>query len=233
MDYVELDGVCKYYHMGENTVAAADGVSFSLEKGSFGVIIGPSGAGKTTVLNILGGMDVCDGGKVILDGRNISALTQKELTAYRRYDVGFVFQFYNLIQNLTARENVDLAGDICNSPAPAAEMLRLVGLEERMNNFPSQLSGGEMQRVAIARAMVKRPKILLCDEPTGALDYSTGKAVLKLLRDTGRETGTTVIVVTHNQAIAPMADQVIRMNSGKVVSSERNRDPVPVESIEW
>ncbi len=233
MDYVELDEVCKYYHMGENTVAAADGVSFSLEKGSFGVIIGPSGAGKTTVLNILGGMDVCDGGKVILDGRNISALTQKELTAYRRYDVGFVFQFYNLIQNLTARENVDLAGDICNSPAPAAEMLRLVGLEERMNNFPSQLSGGEMQRVAIARAMVKRPKILLCDEPTGALDYSTGKAVLKLLRDTGRETGTTVIVVTHNQAIAPMADQVIRMNSGKVVSSERNRDPVPVESIEW
>ena len=233
MDYVELDGVCKYYHMGENTVAAADGVSFSLEKGSFGVIIGPSGAGKTTVLNILGGMDVCDGGKVILDGRNISALTQKELTAYRRYDVGFVFQFYNLIQNLTARENIDLAGDICNSPAPAAEMLRLVGLEERMNNFPSQLSGGEMQRVAIARAMVKRPKILLCDEPTGALDYNTGKAVLKLLRDTGRETGTTVIVVTHNQAIAPMADQVIRMNSGKVVSSERNRDPVPVESIEW
>ena len=233
MDYVELDGVCKYYHMGENTVAAADGVSFSLEKGSFGVIIGPSGAGKTTVLNILGGMDVCDGGKVILDGRNISALTPKELTAYRRYDVGFVFQFYNLIQNLTARENVDLAGDICNSPAPAAEMLRLVGLEERMNNFPSQLSGGEMQRVAIARAMVKRPKILLCDEPTGALDYNTGKAVLKLLRDTGRETGTTVIVVTHNQAIAPMADQVIRMNSGKVVSSERNRDPVPVESIEW
>lgn len=233
MDYVELDGVCKYYHMGENTVAAADGVSFSLEKGSFGVIIGPSGAGKTTVLNILGGMDVCDGGKVILDGRNISALTQKELTAYRRYDVGFVFQFYNLIQNLTARENVELAGDICNSPAPASEVLRLVGLEERMNNFPSQLSGGEMQRVAIARAMVKRPKILLCDEPTGALDYSTGKAVLKLLRDTGRETGTTVIVVTHNQAIAPMADQVIRMNSGKVVSSERNRDPVPVESIEW
>ena len=233
MSYIEFQNVGKYYHMGDNTVAAADGVTFNVEKGSFTVIVGASGAGKTTVLNMLGGMDFCDSGHIYLDGTEISGMDSRRLTDYRRYDVGFVFQFYNLVQNLTALENVELASELCKAPMSAAETLRRVGLKDRMNNFPSQLSGGEMQRVAIARALAKNPKILLCDEPTGALDYKTGKAVLKLLSDTCRELNMTVIVITHNQAITPMADRVIRMNSGKVVSVEDNKNPVSVDEIEW
>lgn len=233
MSYIEFQNVGKYYHMGESTVAAADGVTFSVEKGSFTVIVGASGAGKTTVLNLLGGMDSCDGGQIFLDGTEISGMEERRLTDYRRYDVGFVFQFYNLIQNLTALENVELATELCKAPLSAREVLRKVGLEHRTDNFPAQLSGGEMQRVAIARAIAKNPKILLCDEPTGALDYKTGKAVLKLLQDMSREMNMTVIVITHNQAITPMADRVIRMNSGKVTSVEDNLDPVCVDDIEW
>lgn len=231
--FVEFDGVCKYYQMGETRIAAADHISFTIEKGEFCVILGPSGAGKTTVLNMLGGMDTCDEGRIYLDGQEISAYSSKQLTTYRRYDVGFVFQFYNLVQNLTALENVELASEICKDPLPADETLRLVGLEHRMDNFPAQLSGGEQQRVSIARALAKNPKILLCDEPTGALDYNTGKQVLKLLQATCRQMGRTVIVITHNSALAAMADRVIRIKSGMVQSIEMNAEPIPVERIEW
>ena len=231
--FVEFDGVCKYYQMGETRIAAADHISFTIEKGEFCVILGPSGAGKTTVLNMLGGMDTCDEGRIYLDGQEISAYSSKQLTTYRRYDVGFVFQFYNLVQNLTALENVELASEICKDPLTADETLRLVGLEHRMDNFPAQLSGGEQQRVSIARALAKNPKILLCDEPTGALDYNTGKQVLKLLQATCRQMGRTVIVITHNSALAAMADRVIRIKSGMVQSVEMNAEPIPVERIEW
>ena len=225
--------VCKYYQMGEQRIAAANKVSFHIEKGEFTVIVGPSGAGKTTILNMLGGMDTCDEGSIWLDGSEVSRYNQKQLTEYRRYDVGFVFQFYNLVQNLTALENVELASEICREPLDAREMLREVGLEDRLNNFPAQLSGGEQQRVSIARALAKNPKILLCDEPTGALDYNTGKTILKLLQDTCRNTGRTVIVITHNQALTGMADRIIRVKSGTILSNEVNPNPTPVERIEW
>ena len=231
--FIEFQNVCKYYTMGEHKIAAADHVSFFVEKGEFCVIVGPSGAGKTTVLNMLGGMDTCDEGKILLDGQEISAYNQKQLTTYRRYDVGFVFQFYNLVQNLTALENVELASEICKDPLDARDTLTGVGLGERLQNFPAQLSGGEQQRVAIARALAKNPKILLCDEPTGALDYNTGKAVLQLLQDTCRKTGRTVIVITHNSALTAMADRVIRIKSGKAISNDVNKHPTPVEEIEW
>ena len=231
--YVVFDNVCKYYQMGETRIAAADHVSFTIEKGEFCVILGPSGAGKTTVLNMLGGMDTSDEGKIWLDGEEVSAFDQKQLTRYRRYDVGFVFQFYNLVQNLTARENVELASEICRDPLDADLVLEEVGLSHRRNNFPAQLSGGEQQRVSIARALAKNPKILLCDEPTGALDYKTGKQVLALLQATCREKGRTVIVITHNSALAAMADRVIRINSGHVVDMQCNPAPTPVERIEW
>ena len=206
MSYICFDNVCKFYKNGDNITRASDGISFTAEKGELVVIVGPSGAGKTTVLNMLGGMDRCDSGDIILDGEKVSEYGTRRLTEYRRYDVGFVFQFYNLVQNLTALENVELASEICREPLDAAAALKSVGLEGRMNNFPAQLSGGEQQRVSIARALAKNPKILLCDEPTGALDYNTGKAILKLLHDTCRSTGTTVIIITHNQAICAMAD---------------------------
>ena len=231
--FIEFQDVCKYYTMGEHKIAAADHVSFYLEKGEFCIIVGPSGAGKTTVLNMLGGMDTCDEGKIILDGQEISGYNQKQLTTYRRYDVGFVFQFYNLVQNLTALENVELASEICKNPLDAKDTLIGVGLGERLGNFPAQLSGGEQQRVAIARALAKNPKILLCDEPTGALDYNTGKAVLGLLQDTCRNTGRTVLVITHNSALTGMADRIIRIKSGKAISNEVNPSPTPVEDIEW
>lgn len=231
--FVTFENVCKYYQVGDNRITAADHVSFFIDKGEFCVIVGPSGAGKTTVLNMLGGMDTCDEGKILLDGKEISAYTQKQLTEYRRLDVGFVFQFYNLVQNLTALENIELASEICPNPLPAAEMLHKVGLEHRMDNFPAQLSGGEQQRVSIARALAKNPKILLCDEPTGALDYKTGKQVLSLLQETCRTTGRTVIVITHNSSLTAMADRVIRINSGRAISNEANEHPTPVEEIEW
>lgn len=230
---VMMENVKKIYHMGEVEIHAADGITFSVEKGEFAVIVGPSGAGKTTVLNILGGMDTCDEGRVIVDWEDISGFRNRRLTEYRRNDIGFVFQFYNLVQNLTALENVELATQICKNPLDAGEVLKEVGLEERMNNFPAQLSGGEQQRVAIARALAKNPKLLLCDEPTGALDYQTGKAILKLLQDTCRERGMTVIVITHNTAIAPMADRVIQIKNGTVKSMSVNEHPVSVETIEW
>lgn len=233
MAYISFENVCKYYKMGDNVTRAADNLNFTVEKGEFCVIVGPSGAGKTTLLNILGGMDVCDSGKIMLDGDEISAFNKKRLTDYRRYDVGFVFQFYNLVQNLTALENVELAGEISRDPLPAMEVLRSVGLEERASNFPAQLSGGEQQRVSIARALAKNPKLLLCDEPTGALDYQTGKSILKLLRDTCKETGMTVIVITHNSALTRMADRVIKIKNGQIMSCEINTDPVPVSEIEW
>ncbi len=233
MHFIEFDNVCKFYQMGENRIAAADHISFFVERGEFCVIVGPSGAGKTTVLNMLGGMDTCDEGRILLDGSEVSGYSPKRLTAYRRLDVGFVFQFYNLVQNLTALENVELASEICPSPLDAAETLRGVGLGQRLRNFPAQLSGGEQQRVAIARALAKNPKILLCDEPTGALDYNTGKAVLGLLQETCRKTGRTVLVITHNGALTAMADRVIRIKSGKAVSNEVNPLPTPVEDIEW
>ena len=219
--------------MGEVSIHAVDGMNFEIEEGEFVVIVGPSGAGKTTVLNILGGMDTCTEGEVLVDGKDISRYTERQLTAYRRDDIGFVFQFYNLIQNLTALENVELAMQICRESLKAEEVLADVGLADRMNNFPAQLSGGEQQRVAIARALAKNPKLLLCDEPTGALDYQTGKAILKLLQDTCREKGMTVIVITHNQAIAPMADRVIHIKNGKAGQINRNEHPVSVETIEW
>ena len=233
MHFIEFDSVCKFYTMGETRIAAADHISFYVEQGEFCVLVGPSGAGKTTVLNMLGGMDTCDGGRILLDGNVISGYTSRQLTTYRRLEVGFVFQFYNLVQNLTALENVELASEICPNPLDARETLAGVGLGDRLNNFPAQLSGGEQQRVAIARALAKNPKILLCDEPTGALDYNTGKAVLGLLQDTCRRTGRTVLVITHNGALTAMADRVIRIRSGRAVSNEVNPNPVPVEDIEW
>ena len=231
--FVELRDVCKYYQMGTVRISAADHINFYIEKGEFCVIVGPSGAGKTTVLNMLGGMDTCDEGEIWLDGQLVSRYSPKELTAYRRYDVGFVFQFYNLVQNLTALENVELASEICKEPLDAAETLEDVGLAGRMKNFPAQLSGGEQQRVSIARALAKNPKLLLCDEPTGALDYKTGKQVLALLQDTCRRTGRTVIVITHNTALTAMADRIIQVRSGKIVSNQVNEHPVPVQEIEW
>lgn len=233
MDFVELKDVRKIYKMGEVEIAAADGVEFAIKKGEFAVVVGSSGAGKTTVLNILGGMDTVTSGEVWIDGVDIAKYNARKLTAYRRDDIGFVFQFYNLIPNLTALENVELALQICKEPLDAKSVLEEVGLGERLANFPSQLSGGEQQRVSIARALAKNPKLLLCDEPTGALDYNTGKAILKLLQDTCRQKGMTVILITHNLAIAPMADRVIRMKSGKVASITENPNPVPVETIEW
>ena len=230
---VTMQDVTKIYHMGDVEIHAADGITFSIEKGEFAVVVGPSGAGKTTVLNILGGMDTCDGGKVIVDGEDISGYRNRKLTTYRRNDIGFVFQFYNLVQNLTALENVELASQICKNPLDAAKVLEEVGLKDRMQNFPAQLSGGEQQRVAIARALAKNPKLLLCDEPTGALDYRTGKAILKLLQDTCRERGMTVIVITHNSALTPMADRVIKIKNGKVSRMTLNDHPTPVEEIEW
>ena len=233
MEYVEFMNVGKTYHMGEVRINALREVSFSVKKGELVVIVGPSGAGKTTLLNILGGMDTLSEGKVYLDGAEISALNKKQLTGYRRNDVGFVFQFYNLVGNLTALENVELANQICREPLDAMQILKEVGLEDRMKNFPSQLSGGEQQRVAIARALAKNPKLLLCDEPTGALDYLTGKAILKLLQDTGRKTGMTVVIITHNSALTAMADRVIKVKNGTVSSVTVNENPQNVSEIEW
>ncbi|MDR1957340.1 MAG: ABC transporter ATP-binding protein [Treponema sp.] len=233
MGYIEFQNVCKYYHLGEHAIAAADNMSFTIEKSEFCVIVGPSGAGKTTLLNMLGGMDSCDQGTIILDGRFINGMNDRQLTDYRRYDVGFVFQFYNLIQNLTALENVELASEICRDPYKPQEILAAVGLSQRMQNFPAQLSGGEQQRVAIARALAKNPKILLCDEPTGALDYHTGKQILQLLQESCRNTGKTVILITHNQAIAAMADRVLHLKNGRILRVERPEAPLPVERIEW
>lgn len=232
-DYVRLREVKKIYKMGEVEIAAADGIDFSVGKGEFAVVVGASGAGKTTVLNILGGMDTATSGEVIVDGNDITTYNTKQLTAYRRDDIGFVFQFYNLVPNLTALENVELALQICKDPLDAMAVLENVGLGERAANFPAQLSGGEQQRVSIARALAKNPKLLLCDEPTGALDYNTGKAILKLLQDTCRKKGMTVILITHNSAIAPMADRVIKIKNGKVSKVTLNENPIPVETIEW
>jgi putative ABC transport system ATP-binding protein len=231
--FIEFQNVSKIYHMGEVEIPALHDASFAIEKGEICIIVGPSGAGKTTLLNILGGMDRLTEGKVFLDGAEVSAYDKKQMTAYRRYDIGFVFQFYNLIQNLTARENVELAAQICKDPVSADEVLEHVGLAQRANNFPSQLSGGEQQRVAIARALAKNPKLLLCDEPTGALDYVTGKSVLKILQNTARERGMTVVIITHNSALTAMADRIIRVNSGTIVDQHINETVVPVEDIEW
>ena len=233
MEFVEFINVAKTYKMGEVKIEALRDVSFTVKKGELVVIVGPSGAGKTTLLNILGGMDTLTEGEVYLDGQEISALNKKQLTGYRRNDVGFVFQFYNLVGNLTALENVELANQICKDPLDAAQILREVGLEGRMKNFPSQHSGGEQQRVAIARALAKNPKLLLCDEPTGALDYQTGKAILKLLQDTARRTGMTVIIITHNSALTAMADRVIKVKNGTVSSVTVNENPQNVSEIEW
>ena len=233
MAYIQVINECKRYRMGESTIVANNNINFEIEKGEFVIILGPSGAGKSTVLNILGGMDSCDEGQIIIDGVDISKYNSKQLTKYRRNDVGFVFQFYNLVQNLTARENVELASQIVTNALDIDETLKLVGLEHRKNNFPAQLSGGEQQRVAIARAIAKNPKLLLCDEPTGALDYKTGKQILKTLQDACKNTGTTVLIITHNSALAPIADRVIRINDAKVRSIEVNETPVPVEEIEW
>ncbi|WP_338880253.1 ABC transporter ATP-binding protein [Clostridium perfringens] len=233
MAYIDVIDVHKRYKIGENIVVANNGINFSIDKGEFVVILGPSGAGKSTTLNILGGMDSCDEGKIIIDETDISKFSNRELTKYRRYDVGFVFQFYNLVQNLTAKENVELATQISNNALDVEKTLELVGLGHRKDNFPAQLSGGEQQRVSIARAIAKNPKLLLCDEPTGALDYSIGKQILKILQDTCRKIGTTVIIITHNSAIAPMADKVIKINDAKVRSIEINSNPISVEEIEW
>jgi len=231
--YISLTNVEKSYRMGDVMVKAAAGVSFAVEKGEFAAIVGPSGAGKTTVLNLLGGMDTCDGGTISVDGLLVSGMNRRQLTRYRRTDIGFVFQFYNLVHNLTALENVELAAQICADPLPAAEVLEEVGLGERMNNFPAQLSGGEMQRVAIARALAKNPKLLLCDEPTGALDDATGKSILQLLYACSRERGMTVLLITHNSAITPIADVVVGLKNGRVSAVTKNPDPLPVERIVW
>ncbi|MBA4686492.1 MAG: ABC transporter ATP-binding protein [Candidatus Galacturonibacter soehngenii] len=233
MSYVKIIDEYRRYHMGESTIVANNGINFEIEKGEFAIILGPSGAGKSTVLNILGGMDSPDEGKVLVDGVDIATYSSKQLTKYRREDVGFVFQFYNLVPNLTAKENVELATQISPDALDVDMVLEQVGLSDRKLNFPAQLSGGEQQRVAIARALAKNPKLLLCDEPTGALDYETGKQILKLLQDTSQKTGTTVIVITHNSAIAPMADRVIHIHNAKVRSIEVNKTPIPVEQIEW
>lgn len=231
--FVEFDHVYKRYKMGEVTITANDDVSFAVNKGEFAVIVGSSGAGKSTVLNILGGMDHCDEGTIYVDGKKISDMKERELTTYRRYDIGFVFQFYNLVPNLTAKENVELACQICKDPLDVETVLTNVGLKDRMNNFPSQLSGGEQQRVSIARALAKNPKLLLCDESTGALDDNTGKTILKLLQDTCYRDGMTVILITHNHAITPMANRIITMKNSKVISNVYNENPVPIEQIEW
>ena len=233
MSFVEFEDVRKIYRTGEVEVRALDGMDFSIERGELAVIVGPSGAGKTTVLNLLGGMDSCTSGTIRLDGRLVSAMGERELTQYRRHDVGFVFQFYNLVQNLTALENVELASQICRDPLPAADVLAQVGLAERADNFPAQLSGGEQQRVAIARALAKNPKLLLCDEPTGALDYRTGKQVLGLLQDTCRDTGRTVVIVTHNLAFTQIADRVIHVREGRAASVETNAHPADAQTVEW
>ena len=231
--FVKFDNVKKVYQMGEVSIEALRDATFEIEKGEICVIVGASGAGKTTLLNILGGMDTLTSGHVWLDGTDISSYSQKQLTTYRRHEIGFVFQFYNLVQNLTAVENVSLATQICKNPMGSEDALNKVGLSHRLYNFPAQLSGGEQQRVAIARALAKNPKLLLCDEPTGALDYNTGKAILQLLQDTARETGMTVVIITHNQAITPMADRIVHVKNGTVTSVERNENPVPIEQIEW
>ncbi len=231
--YIEFHNVTKSYGSGNAQVNALSGVSFSVDKGEFCVLLGSSGAGKTTLLNMLGGMDTVTDGSILFDGREISSLKKRALIDYRRHDVGFVFQFYNLIPNLTALENVEIAAQLCKNPIPAGEALAMVGLSERESNFPAQLSGGEQQRVAIARALAKNPRLLLCDEPTGALDYVTGKAVLKLLYDLSHERNTTVIIITHNQAIAPMADRIIRIKSGKIQSNEINKNVTSIDEIEW
>ncbi|MDR3052569.1 MAG: ABC transporter ATP-binding protein [Coriobacteriales bacterium] len=233
MTYITLKDVVKEYHTGEVLVRAADGISFSIEKGELAIVVGPSGAGKSTVLNILGGMDTCDSGEVLVDDVDVAGFNKRQLTAYRRNDIGFVFQFYNLIPNLTSRENVELAAQICSDPLDATEVLEGVGLAQRLDNFPAQLSGGEQQRVAIARALAKNPKLLLCDEPTGALDYATGKVILSLLQDASRRLGMTVVIITHNQALTPMADRVIHVRNGKAESIECNANPVSIDVIEW
>ncbi|MGN1301687.1 MAG: ABC transporter ATP-binding protein [Clostridia bacterium] len=233
MSFIEVKGLVKKYKTGDIEVTAVDDVSFEIEKGEIVVIVGASGAGKTTLLNLLGGMDNLTYGRIIIDGRDISNYTEKQLTEYRRNDIGFVFQFYNLVQNLNALENVELATQICSNTLQPERVLEQVGLANRMKNFPSQLSGGEQQRVAIARAIAKNPKLLLCDEPTGALDYNTGKEVLKLLQDTARKNNMTVLIITHNQAIAPMADRIIKMRSGKIEENNKNANPVSVEEVEW
>ena len=232
-EFVKLKDITKVYHMGEVEIRAADNINFSIKKGEFVVIVGPSGAGKTTVLNILGGMDTATGGTLTVDGKDITAYDSRQLTGYRRDDIGFVFQFYNLIPNLTALENVELALQICKDPLDAKKVLEDVGLGDRLDNFPAQLSGGEQQRVSIARALAKNPKLLLCDEPTGALDYNTGKAILKLLQNMCRERGMTVIVITHNQALAPMADRLIHIKNGQVSHMETNENPMSIDGIEW
>lgn len=231
--FITLEQVTKVYGKGDVQIKAVDGIDFSINKGEFVIIVGPSGAGKTTVLNILGGMDQASAGHVWVDGQDVAGYSSRQLTAYRREDVGFVFQFYNLVPNLTALENVELALQICKNPLNAGQVLKEVGLSERLKNFPAQLSGGEQQRVSIARALAKNPKLLLCDEPTGALDYQTGKAILKLLQDMCRQRGMTVIVITHNSALTPMADRVIQIKNGKVSAMEMNETPLPVEEIEW
>jgi len=232
-NFIELKNVKKTYHMGEVIIRAVDDVSFSIEEGEFVVVIGASGAGKTTILNLLGGMDQVTSGNILVDGNEISEYSKKMLTKYRRDEIGFVFQFYNLVQNLNAIENVELAVEICKNPMNPVEVLNNVGLKDRMQNFPSQLSGGEQQRVSIARALAKNPKLLLCDEPTGALDYNTGKSILKLLSDTSKKHGMTVIVITHNSAITPIADKIITLRSGKVESVVKNNNPMPIEKLEW
>ena len=232
-EFVTFEDVSKVYHSGEVEIRAVDHISFTIGKGEFCVIVGPSGAGKTTVLNMLGGMDACSGGTITVDGTRVSDFNARQLTTYRRHDIGFVFQFYNLVGNLTALENVELAAQICRDPLDAATVLQEVGLADRANNFPGQLSGGEQQRVAIARALAKNPTLLLCDEPTGALDYVTGKQILKLLQDTCRSKGVTVVVITHNTAITPMADRVIHIKNGTVESMQQNAAPESVETIEW